>query len=494
MSGAGELKARQLRYIVIGAGMAGLLAGIKLKEDGDSDFVIFEKGNAVGGTWRDNRYPGLACDTPAHCYTYSFAPYAEWSSNYSSGPEIRTYFEKVADQFGMRDYVRLNCEVAACDFDEVSTKWKVRLANGEIHEADVVIAASGVLHHPNIPHFEGIENFKGKCFHSARWDDEAVVDGARVAVIGSGSTGVQIVSALSERSARVVHLQRSPQWILPTEYFQYSEEQKEDFRRDPAAIEAMRNSKEYWDLIFSWTSAIVDADSPAMHEIEETCRLNLENNVKDPVLREKLRPDYRAACKRMIISWNYYDAVQKPNVVVETGAIDRIESEGIRMKDGTLHKVDCIILATGFKADSFIRPAVVTGRGGVTLDEIWMKRATAYYAIMIPGLPNFFMLNGPTGPVGNFPLIDIAEREWGYIEQFLAKLRSGEVKTVEPTKQAHAAYEERRIEAAKRTIFASGCKSWYLDSEGVPSTWPWGYEAFGDAMRNPRFEDYNLVA
>lgn len=488
------MEGKRLRYIVIGAGMAGILAGIKLKEAGDCDFVIFEKGGSVGGTWRDNRYPGLACDTPSHCYTYTFAPYPEWSGNYAGGPEIRTYFEKVARDYGLGEFIRFNCEVTGAEFDEERSVWRVTVGDGEIHEADVLIAASGVLHHPNIPHFEGIETFKGKWFHSARWDDSAQLDGARVGVIGSGSTGVQIVSALSSRSAKVVHLQRSPQWILPTDYFQYSDEQRAAFRDDPQAIEAVRNSKEYWDLIYNFTSAIVDADSDAIHQIEEACRLNLENSVKDPDLRERLRPDYRAACKRLIISWSYYDAVQQPNVVIDTGSIERIEPNGVRMKDGTLHEVDVLVLATGFKADSFIRPAIVRGRGGVTLDDIWSKRPTAYYAVTVPAMPNFFMLNGPTGPVGNFPLIDIAERQWGYIEQFLAKLRSGEVRTVEPTREAHAAYEERRVAAAKGTIFASGCKSWYLDSEGVPGTWPWGYQAFGDAMCNPRFEDYRLVA
>lgn len=487
------MEGKRLRYIIIGAGMAGILAGIKLKEAGDADFVIFEKGGSVGGTWRDNRYPGLTCDTPAHSYTYSFAPYPDWKANYSNGPDIRAYFEKVAADFGINDCTRFNTEVTGAEFDEERSVWRVSTDDGQVHEADVVIAASGVLHHPNIPHFPGIETFEGKWFHSARWDDSAVVDGARVAVIGSGSTGVQIVTALSDRSATVVHLQRSPQWILPTEYFEYSDDQREEFRRNPQAIEAVRNSKEYWELIYNFTAAIIDADSDAIHHIEEACRLNLEN-IKDPALREKLRPDYRAACKRLIISWNYYDAVQKPSVVIETGGIERIEPEGVRMKDGTLHEVDVLVLATGFKADSFIRPAIVRGRGGISLDEIWSKRPTAYYAVTVPDLPNFFMLNGPTGPVGNFPLIDIAERQWGYIEQFLAKLRSGEAMTVEPTREAHAAYEARRIEAAKNTIFASGCKSWYLDSEGIPGTWPWSYEAFVDAMRYPRFEDYRLVA
>ena len=489
-----EVRNSGLRYVIIGAGMAGLMAAIRLQQDGETNVVVFEKAGAVGGTWRDNRYPGLTCDTPSHSYTYSFAPYPEWKANYASGPEIRAYFEKVAADFGIMDCVRLNSEVTSCTFDEATSTWRVGLKNGEQYEADVVIAASGVLHHPNIPTFPGLETFKGKAFHSAQWDDSAVLDGTRVGVIGCGSTGVQIVTALSARSAKVVHFQRSPQWILPAEYIEFSEARREALRNDRKLLEAARDDPQYWELIYNFTTAITDADGPGIKAIEEACRVNLEESIRDPVLREKLRPNYRAACKRIIISWNYYDAVQKPNVEVEIGAIEAIEPDGVRMRDGTLHALDVLVLATGFKADQFIRPAKVTGRGGLTLDELWEVRPSAYYAVTLPGFPNFFMLNGPTGPVGNFPLIDIAERQWNYIEQFLAKLRSGEARTVEPTREAHAAYEERRIAAAKHTIFGSGCASWYLDKTGVPSTWPWTYQDFADAMNEPRFEDFRFAA
>ena len=429
-----------LRYAVIGAGMSGILAAIKLIERGDTNFTVFEKGTDLGGTWRDNRYPGLTCDTPSHAYSYSFALNPQWSSYYAGGPEIHAYFRQVATERGVLPHIRYNSEVTGCAFDDARSVWTLTLADGSRCEADVVFAASGVLHHPNVPDLPGLASFAGKAFHSARWDDSAVLDGARVGVIGCGSTGIQIVNALSSRSSRVVHFQRSPQWIMPVPQFDYTPEQKAAFARDDAQINAIRRDPDYWAAIYRFTDGVTDSNSPEAAEIEEICRQNLENSVKDPVLREKLRPNYRAACKRLIYSWEYYECVQRPAVYVETGGIERIEPQGMRMKDGTLHELDVLVLATGFKADQFIRPATVAGRGGRLLDDFWAVRPTAHYAVTLPGFPNFFMLNGPTGPVGNFPLIDIAEMQWDYLTQLTAPIRSGEVRTVEPTQEAFEDY------------------------------------------------------
>lgn len=482
-----------MRFAIIGAGMSGILAAIKLLERGETNFTVFEKAGELGGTWRDNRYPGLTCDTPSHAYSYSFALNPEWSSYYATGSEIHAYFKKVAQDRGVIPYIRFNSEVNACTFDEGRGVWTVGLTDGGEAEADIVIAASGVLHHPNIPDLPGLASFAGKAFHSARWDDSAVLDGTRVGVIGCGSTGIQIVNALSRRSAKVVHFQRSPQWIMPVPQFDYTAEQKAAFAKDASQIDAIRHDPVYWSNIYRFTDGVTDFNSPEIAQIEEVCRQNLENSVKDPELREKLRPNYRAACKRLIYSWEYYDCVQKPNVYVEIGGIERIEPAGVRMKDGTLHELDVLVLATGFRADSFIRPAVVTGRGGKTLDEFWDPRPTAHLAVTLPGFPNFFMLNGPTGPVGNFPLIDIAEMQWDYLMQLLEPLQKGNVSTVEPTEAAFNDYEQRRIAAAKKTIFGSGCTSWYLDKTGIPATWPWSYQAFVDAMAKPNLEEYSFA-
>ncbi|CDO34492.1 NAD(P)/FAD-dependent oxidoreductase [Novosphingobium sp. KN65.2] len=484
---------RSIRSAIIGAGMAGILAAIKLKQRGE-DFVVFEKADRIGGTWRENRYPGLTCDVPSHAYTYSFEPYPDWKANFADGAEIHGYFEMVTDKYGIRDQIRFGCEVTAVDWDDATSSWTVTIASGETYVADVVIAASGVLHHPKLPEIEGLDSFGGKSFHTARWDDEAKIDGGRVGLIGCGSTGIQIVTAINRRVERLVHFQRSPQWILPVQQFAFTDEQRAAFRADPKLIDAIRYSDEYLGAVLRFTRAITDIDGAQMQEIEEICRQNLETSVRDPELREKLRPDYRAACKRLIYSWSYYEEVQHPAVFVETGGIARVEPKGVRMADGTFHELDTLILATGFRADRFIRPAGVTGQGGRTLDDFWSVRPSAYYAVTLPEFPNFFMLNGPTGPVGNFSLIDIAERQWAYIDQLMDLLRTGEARAVAPKASAHADYEERRIAAAKTTIFGSGCSSWYLDATGVPSSWPWGYEDFAEAMTVPKFEDYAIAA
>ncbi|WP_088310658.1 flavin-containing monooxygenase [Novosphingobium sp. B 225] len=484
---------RKLRYAIIGAGMAGILAGIKLKERGEA-FTIYEKAAKLGGTWRENRYPGLTCDVPAHAYTYSFEPWAEWDAYYSTGAQIQTYFEHVADKYEIMPSIRFGHEVTAAVFDDDTAVWTLTFGNGETAEADVVIAASGVLHHPRLPDIAGLDTFKGPAFHTARWDDTAPIAGARVGLIGCGSTGIQIVTALAGKVDKLVHFQRSPQWVMPVPQFPYTDDERAAFRQDPALIDAIRYNEEYIGAIKRFTDGITDIDGPQMKMIEDACLQNLENSIRDPELKEKLRPNYRAACKRLIYSWNYYEQVQDPTVYVETGGIERIEPAGVRMKDGTFHELDTLVLATGFRADRFIRPAVVTGAGGVSLDDFWAVRPRAHYAMTMPGFPNLFMLNGPTGPVGNFSLIDIAERQWEYIDQLLDQLRSGAARKVEPRAEAFEDYETRRIAAAKTTIFGSGCNSWYLDGEGVPASWPWSYDAFAEAMTKPVLSEFELAA
>jgi len=485
---------RHLRYAIIGAGMSGILAAIKLRERDDADFVVYEKAAELGGTWRDNRYPGLTCDTPSHAYSYSFALNPDWSKYYADGAEIKAYFTRVATEFGVVPHIRFNSEVVSCRFDDANKVWRLGLVNGEQSEADVVIVASGVLHHPSVPELPGLSSFRGKAFHSARWDDSAKLDDTRVGVIGCGSTGTQIINALSQRAARLIHFQRSPQWIMPVPQFAYSAEERAAFRKNPALMEAIRNDPQYWSNIYRFADGLTDFNSPQMAEIHAICQRNLEESVSDPVLREKLRPNYPAACKRLIYSWEYYQCVQRPAVYVETGGIQGIEAEGVRMKDGTLHSLDVLILATGFKADQFVRPTLVTGRNGIALDDFWSVRPTAHYAVTMPGFPNFFMLNGPGSPVGNFPLIDIAERQWVYIEKLLEPIRQRSARVVEPTPAAYQSYEARRIAAARKTIFGAGCTNWYLDKTGVPATWPWGYQAFSDAMAAPVSGEFEFTS
>lgn len=480
----------RLRVAVLGSGMSGILAAIRLRQAGTYDVVVYEKADRPGGTWRENTYPGLTCDTPIHAYTYSFEPNPDWSSYLAPGPEIQRYFENVAARHGVYDMVRFNQEITSCAWRD--GRWHLRTATGLHDTADVVIAATGVLHHINMPQIPGLDTFEGPYFHSARWNHSVPLEGQRVGVIGNGSTGVQIVIALAGKASRVVHVQRTPQWIMPMPNTPYTDEQRAAFRANPKLIDDIRYGEEYVGLVRRFTAAIADKNSPEIAQIEAATLKNLEDNVHDPVLREKLRPTYRAACKRLIFSSEYYPAVQRPDVDVAVGGIERIEPKGIRMRDGTLHEVDVLALATGFKADRFVRPTKVLGQDGVDLDNTWAVRPSAYLGVAIPGYPNFFMLNGPSSPVGNFPLIDIAERQWGYIEGLLAGLAPGRAIALKPSVMQD--YETRRIAAAKNTIFGSGCSSWYLDSEGIPASWPWSYDAFAQQTRAPVPQEFERIA
>jgi cation diffusion facilitator CzcD-associated flavoprotein CzcO len=482
---------RKLRFVVIGAGMAGILAAIRLKESGYSDITIYEKANRVGGTWRENTYPGLTCDVPSHAYTYSFAPNPDWTRHLPPGGEIFDYFEDVTRRYGVMELIRFNQEIVRCAF--MDGRWELETKDGQRDHADFVIAATGVLHHPSYPNIEGLDRFEGALFHTARWDHSIPLDGRRIGVIGNGSTGVQIISALAGRAGKLCHFQRTAQWIQKVENPLFSEEEKTAFRSDPELLRYMQNEPTYVANVKAFTDAVVDAGSEGIRKIEARCLENLETSVRDPVLKEKLRPNYRAVCKRLVSSPDYYEAIQHPNAELVTERILRVEAEGVRTEDGRLHKLDVLALATGFRADRFMRPMNVIGRGGVALNDIWAVRPSAYLAISLPEFPNLFMLNGPTGPVGNFSLIDIAERQVGYVLQLIDVVRQGRCRGVSASAAAMADYEQRRIAAAKHTVWASGCRSWYLDSEGVPATWPWTYDAFADAMAKPDLSAYELA-
>ena len=479
-----------VRVIIIGAGMAGILAAIRLREFGYEDFQIYEKSDRVGGTWRENTYPGLSCDVPAHLYTYSFEPNPDWTRTFAPGPEIQAYFERVAEKYQVTNKVRFNEGVLSCVFAD--GKWKVRTTTGREDEAEVVIAASGVLHHPKIAALPGMETFAGASFHSARWDHSVPLAGKRVGVVGTGSTAIQITTALVDKVAHFDLFQRTAQWVMPIENVEYTAAERANFRDNARAIDTFRTQL---DKDFQhFANAVIDADSPEMKAIEDACRANLENNVRDPKLREKLRPDYRAACKRLIFSPDFYAAIQHPNAALVTSGIKGVEPRGIRSEDGELHELDVLVMATGFYADSFIRPTTVLGRGGINLDDVWASHPVAYLSISIPDFPNFFMLNGPNGPVGNFSLIQIAESQVSYIVQLIGQIRAGQCREISASAKATADFEAVRRAAAKKSIWATGCKSWYLDKDGIPASWPWTPSHFFEEMASPKLDFFDRVS
>ena len=481
----------QHRYVIIGAGMAGILAAIKLREAGKHNVRVYEKADRIGGTWRENTYPGLSCDVPSHSYTYSFEPNSEWTRHLPPGPEVQAYFESVAAKYKLDEIISFNEEIIDCHFK--NNQWHISTSKGNSDCADFVIAATGVLHHPRIPHIDGMEKFKGKIFHSARWDHSAPLENKRIAVIGTGSTGVQLVTALAECAAQLCHYQRTPQWIMPVVNAEFSESEKALFRNDSIALKSIQNDPELEVNIERFSVAITEPDSAAMHEIENIVRENLENSISDLELRERLRPNYRAACKRLIYSENFYQAVQQSNVEVLSEGVDSIEENGIRSANGTLREFDIIVLATGFQADRFMRPMRITGENDITLEQAWADRPTAYMSVSIPEFPNLFMLNGPNGPVGNFSLIEIAEQQWHYISQLMSLVESGQYQKVSASQTALESFDKARIVAAKKSIFGSGCQSWYLDAQGIPATWPWTRAQFKEAMQKPDLSAYCLA-
>lgn len=478
------------RIVIIGAGMAGIAAAVKLRQAGLDDFVIYEKAADVGGTWRENTYPGVACDVPSHLYSYSFSPNSEWSHVFSPGAEIHAYLREVSAEHQLDPQIVLGGEVTEAEWRE--ERWRLRTRDGSEDVADIVIAATGVLHHPAWPDIPGLEDFGGPAFHSARWDHRVELDGARVGVVGTGSSAVQITGALVDRVGELHLFQRTPQWILPADNPPIAEEDKARFRADPAAMAALRRELA---STFSegFANAVVDAESPQAQRLQQMCEDHLDRSIADPVLRRQLRPDYRAACKRLVVSANFYSAIQRPNAHLVTSPIRSIEAAGVRTVDGDLHRLDVLVLATGFRVDRFLRPIEVTGRDGISLDSVWAKRPSAYLSVSIPDFPNLFLLNGPNGPVGNFSLIDVAEAQLDYIIQLIEPIRQGRATALCASAGAAERFESERVEATAKTVWVTGCRSWYLDDRGVPAAWPWSMDRFRQVMARPDFDDFELL-
>jgi cation diffusion facilitator CzcD-associated flavoprotein CzcO len=476
------------RIAIVGAGMAGILAAIQLTEAGLTDFTVYEKADRVGGTWRENTYPGISCDVPSHLYSYSFALTPEWSHRFSPGAEIQAYFERIVDDYELGARTRFGDEVTGCAFED--GRWRLETAGGHHDEVDIVIAATGVLHHPRLPDIDGLETFGGASFHSARWDHEVPIDGARLGIIGTGSTAVQITSAVVDRVRRLSLFQRTAQWVLQQDNPAYTADEQDQYRAHPHRLSDLHGELSRQFGVFA--RAVVDAESPEMVALAEACRAHLERSVRDPELRERLRPSYRAACKRLVISPDFYEAIQRPNAELVTEGIERVEPGGVRTRDGRLHELDVLVLATGFKVDAFMRPMSVIGRDGVTLQQVWADRPSAYLSITIPDFPNLFMLNGPNGPVGNFSLIEVAELQFDYVFQLIERIRSGAAREISPTHAATDEFEAARVQAATKTIWMTGCRSWYLDDRGIPMVWPWPFERFRAEMAAPKLDAFDL--
>ncbi|MEC5208981.1 cation diffusion facilitator CzcD-associated flavoprotein CzcO/NAD(P)-dependent dehydrogenase (short-subunit alcohol dehydrogenase family) [Psychrobacter sp. PL15] len=455
------------RVAIIGAGMSGIAMAKTLKTAGSDNFVVYEKADSVGGTWRDNTYPGLTCDVPAHFYCYEDDLSPKWSRVFAPGSELREYFENVTEKRGLTEHIKFNSEIDEATFEE--GRWKIKTKSGDTDEADVLICATGVLHHPNIPDIKGIDTFEGASFHSARWDHDVPLDGKRVGVIGNGSTGVQIVTALSQQCQQVTLFQRTPQWVFSAPNPVIPKSLRKLAEKVPALQRLAYNaSGKLFTSLFR--APLSPGWQRSIFSIGAKLSLSKVNNDK---LRSNLTPDFAPMCKRMITSPKFYSAVQQDNVDICTAHIDRIEPTGVVTTDGQLHEFDILVFATGFHAQSYMRPMQVTGRDGLPLDTAWNEGPIAHNTTMIPGFPNLFTLMGPNSPIGNSSLVPIAEAQAEYVIKWMDRMRREGLSEIEPTQEATNAFYEEVNEALGTTVWTSGCNSWYLNDDGRPILWPW---------------------
>lgn len=481
---------RQPRIAIIGAGMSGIAAVIKLRKAGYHDLTVFEKTDRVGGTWRENRYPGLSCDVPSYLYQFSFAPNPDWTHRFSYGPEIQTYMQRTASEHGVERAVRFNSEVRELRYE--APVWRLTTAKGEVESFDVVVAATGILHHPALPDIPGLDSFQGEAFHTARWKDGLDLRGKRVGIIGTGSTSAQIVGAIADKVGSLSLFQRTPQWMHPLPQKAYGARWKALLRRVPVLSRLLYRG--YAALIENSFVRATLGNRLILAYIAWACRRNLKRNVADPELRARLTPDYKAACKRLIFCSTFYPAITRDNAELVTDGISRIEERGVRTRDGRLHELDVLVLATGFKAGNFILPAKVIGEGGEELGARWDGSPRAHRATTVPGFPNFWMLEGPTGPVGNISLIMISECQIDYLIHGLNKMKRDGLAAIAPKPSAFEEYNRQMARAVQRTIwFTGGCQSWYLDKQGVPNIYPWSPSRYRREMRRPDFSEFRLM-
>ncbi len=475
---------------IIGSGFAGLGMAIRLREAGMTDFLVAEKAGSVGGTWRDNHYPGCACDVQSHVYSFSFAPNPRWSRMFARQPEIRAYLEDCARRFGVEPHLRFGYELASATYDDVRHRWHLRFANGRQWSARVLVSGMGGLSRAALPEIAGLDTFRGKTFHSQQWDHDYALEGKRVAVIGTGASAIQFVPQIAPRVARLHLFQRTPPWIMPKADRAVKPFEQWLFRHLPFTQKLMRAG------LFSMleSRAFGFAVHPSLMKSAQKIALrHLRRQVPDARLRAALTPDYTMGCKRILISNDYYPALTRENVSVVTDGIARIEADAVVTADGTRHPVDCLIFGTGFQvADPFPR-GVVIGRDGADIVDTWRNGAHAYLGTTLPGYPNFFMIVGPNTGLGHNSMVYMIESQVEYVLRALDAMRTGRAGAIEVRPQVERAYNAHIQHKLSRAIWSiGGCKSWYLDPRSGRNTtlWPGFAFRFRQATRRFTMDDY----
>jgi cation diffusion facilitator CzcD-associated flavoprotein CzcO len=463
---------------------------IRLKKAGWNDFTVLEQADQVGGTWRDNHYPGAACDVESHLYSFSFEPNPRWSRAFAPQKEILDYLVHCAEKYGVRPHIRFGARVVAASFDERAGQWKVELASGETLTARFLVSGCGGLSRPAYPDIPGLASFGGKMFHSARWDHSFDLAGKRVGVVGTGASAIQIVPAIAPRVGRLFVYQRTPPWIVPKPDRVFSPLERALFRRVPGLQRLSRNAiyckREAMGLGFVVEPRI-------MKLAEKLARRHLHASVADPALRAKLTPSYTMGCKRVLPTNDWYPALQRPNVELVTERIREVTAQGVVTRDGVLRELDALVVATGFQAAEAVSPFPVSGRAGRELAAEWDTGAEAYLGTTVNGFPNLFFVVGPNTGLGHTSMILMIEAQIAYVMSILEATEKRGLASVEVKDHVQACYNERIHERLKGTVWSSGCVSWYTTRDGKNTTlWPGLTFEFRARTRRFRARDYNL--
>ncbi len=479
------------RVAITGCGFAGLGMAIECKRAGIDDFVVLERSSELGGTWRDNHYPDCACDVPTPLYSYSFAPNPRWSHLYARSGEIRAYLEDCADRFGVRDHLRFGAEVTGAHWDEERQRWTVLVGGEPALTADFVVGGFGGLNRPVYPDIPGLEQYQGALFHSAQWDHDVPLAGRRVGVIGTGASAIQLIPRVAGEASQVTVFQRTPPWVVPKLDRRITRAEQTLYARLPITQKLLRG------VIFAITESVGIAITryPRLLKIGEAwSRRHMRKAIRDPQLRETLTPSYRLGCKRILPSNDYYPALARENVTVQSAGIDRIDGATVIAGDGSKHEVDVLVCGTGFRIEEVFAHLDIRGRDGLTLTEAWAGGIEAHRGSTIAGFPNLALLSGPNTGTGSTSQVYMIEAQIHHVLEILRTLAERGAATIEPTSAAQADYNAWVQQRMRRTVWLTGgCNSWYLDEEGVNRTlYPGPSSEFWRSLRKVSVDEYVL--
>lgn len=456
------------RVLIVGSGFSGMGMGIALKKQA-VDFLILEKADEIGGTWRDNTYPGCACDIPSHMYSFSFEPKADWTHMWSFQPEIFDYLKGVADKHQLRRNVRFGTQVDRAHWDETERRWHIFDTDGQEYIAQFLVSGAGGLHIPSIPDVPGSDQFAGATFHSAQWDHSVDITGKRVAIIGTGASAIQIVPAIIDQVAQLQLYQRTPAWVMPRPNNGFPQWMRTMFSTVPGARALMRAGI-YW--IHEGVGFAMTQQPRLLKIVELLGKWNINRSIKDPELRRKLTPDYVAGCKRILNSDTYYRGIANPKAQVITEGIERMTADGIVTRDGDLHPVDVVLWCTGFHVTDSYTYVDIKGLGGEDLVDRWNAEGmAAHRGITVAGMPNLFFLLGPNTALGHNSVVFMIESQIKYVAQAIAAADKAGAAALMPRHKAQDDYNAELQQNLNGTVWSTGgCRSWYMDDHGVNRT------------------------